>query len=83
MSDALRLRFINSALMSSLMSFLMTGWLMWLNYGFNDRYPARWGHAFLLAWPAAFVVVLIIAPTMLQFSRYLVTRMRAHSPNPQ
>jgi hypothetical protein len=69
--------------MSSLMSFLMTGWIIWLNYGFGDCYSARWGKAFLLAWPAAFVVVLIIAPTVLQLSRYLVARTRIDSATPQ
>jgi hypothetical protein len=58
----LRTRTIFASLMSFLMTVIMSGWITWLNVGFRPDYVARWGHAFLAAWPAAFVAVMLIAP---------------------
>ena len=75
MSDVLRLRLIFSVSMSLLMSFLMTIWVTWLNIGFHPAFFSRWRHAFIAAWPVAFVVVIICAPFVQSFSQRLLRRL--------
>jgi hypothetical protein len=55
---------IFAALMSLMMSIIMSGWITWLNVGLNPDFALRWGRAFLAAWPAAFVSVVLIAPAV-------------------
>lgn len=63
MSDLFKYRVIFSAMMSCLMAGLMTGWVSWLNLGAAFTL-SRWGGAFVTAWPAAFIIVLLAAPTV-------------------
>lgn len=72
MSEMNRLRMMFALLMSCLMSLLMTGWVTWINVGIGSRFMAQWSHAFLMAWPAAFVIVVIAAPTMQRLSKRLL-----------
>jgi hypothetical protein len=63
-------------LMSLLMSVIMSGWITWLNIGFRPDYVARWGRAFLAAWPAAFFAVMTIAPMVQRLTVRLATALR-------
>ncbi|WP_215780688.1 DUF2798 domain-containing protein [Paludibacterium sp. B53371] len=72
MNHALKVRLLFSLLMSLCMSALMCGWVTWLNLGLSADYLARWGHAFVHAWPAAFTVVLLLAPTLQRLTHYLL-----------
>ena len=54
----------------------MTGWIGWINAGISPDFLARWAHAFVLAWPAAFTIVLIAAPMVQRLTQRLVL------PNP-
>jgi len=67
-----RLRVTFAWLMSGLMSLLMTGWIGWINAGIGSGFLAHWAHAFVLAWPAAFTIVLIAAPTVQRLTQHLV-----------
>jgi len=67
-----RLRVTFAWLMSGLMSLLMTGWIGWISAGIGSDFLARWAHAFVLAWPAAFTIVLIAAPTVQRLTQQLV-----------
>ncbi|UGQ47421.1 DUF2798 domain-containing protein [Massilia endophytica] len=58
----LRLRLTFAGLMSLLMSGLMSAWVTWLNLGLSPAFPSRWLHAFVAAWPAAFLIVVLAAP---------------------
>ena len=71
-STPTRLRVIFAWLMSGLMSLLMTGWIGWINAGISPDFLARWAHAFVLAWPAAFTIVLSAAPTVQRVTQRLV-----------
>lgn len=71
MSVTMKTRFLFSALMSLLMSFLMTGWVTWLNLGFGPAYGERWLHAFLAAWPAAFFIVIMCGPSVQRLSQHM------------
>lgn len=72
----LRTRLIFAALMSLMMSVIMSGWITWLNVGFQPNYGARWLHAFLAAWPAAFVSVVLIAPAVQRLTQRVSAALR-------
>jgi len=72
MSAATRSRLVFALLMSLEMSLLMTGWVTWVNLGFGEQFLARWMHAFVLAWPAACVIVLATAPSVQRLSQRLL-----------
>jgi hypothetical protein len=72
----LRTRLIFAALMSFLMTIIMSGWITWLNIGFQPNYAQRWLHAFLAAWPAAFFSVMLIAPTVQRLTARIAITLR-------
>ncbi|WP_300754473.1 DUF2798 domain-containing protein [Janthinobacterium sp.] len=75
MSDAMRLRLVFSLLMSFVMSLLMSAWVTWLNIGLHPDFMLRWRHAFLAAWPVAFTVVILCAPTVQGLSHKLIAKL--------
>lgn len=64
-----KFRLFNTAVMSMLLSLMMTLWVTWINLGFVEDFFLRWGKAWILAWPAAFVCVLVLANPVLTFSK--------------
>ncbi|WP_342117524.1 DUF2798 domain-containing protein [Pseudoduganella sp. OTU4001] len=72
----LRTRLIFASLMSLMMTIIMSGWITWLNVGFQPDYTERWLHAFLAAWPAAFFAVMLIAPTVQRATARISTALR-------
>ncbi|WP_255377251.1 DUF2798 domain-containing protein [Photobacterium sp. J15] len=48
--------------MSFFLSSLMTLWVTYINLGSTSEFLNLWGHAFLLAWPAAGVISFFISP---------------------
>jgi len=69
-----RLVLINSVLMSVLMVFIMTALVTFINTGFDSDYLSRWVHAFIFAWPAAFLIILIMGKRVQKFSSCLCTK---------
>lgn len=67
-----RLRLIFALLMSSLMTFLMSGWVTWINIGFSENFLTQWRLAGTSAWPPAFIIVLLIAPGVQRVSHTLL-----------
>ncbi|MFH1805486.1 MAG: DUF2798 domain-containing protein [Pseudomonadota bacterium] len=65
-------RFVFSFLMSLWLSSLMSGIVTLINTGIDAGFVLRWGHSFVLAWPVAFSLVLISAPTVQKIARLLV-----------
>ncbi|WP_430461861.1 DUF2798 domain-containing protein [Thalassolituus sp. LLYu03] len=55
-------------MMSFVLSVLMTCWVTFINLGFTDEFFMRWGKAFVLAWPAAFVIAFLFGPRIHQWS---------------
>lgn len=51
-----------AGIMSCLMAFMMSGLLTVINTGVDDGFVIRWLRGFLIAWPIAFVLVLLLAP---------------------
>ncbi len=64
-----KFRLFNTAVMSFLLSMMMTLWVTWINIGFVDDFVWRWLKAWALAFPAAFVCVLILATPVMKFSK--------------
>ncbi len=67
----LKLRVIHSALMSMVLSFLMTCWITYINLGAVNGYFGFWMKAWLLAWPPAFVISFAFGPAILKLSHRL------------
>ncbi|PSJ45878.1 DUF2798 domain-containing protein [Zobellella taiwanensis] len=65
-------RLVFSVLMSIYMVTLMTGVITWANTGLSGNFLARWGHAFTIAWPIAFVLILLGAPRLQQLTGRLL-----------
>lgn len=72
MSHPLRLRFVFGLLMSLVMSVLMTGWVTWINLGIRPDFALQWGRAFLMAWPAAFLIAFSFGPTLQRLAQRLL-----------
>ncbi|WP_084419057.1 DUF2798 domain-containing protein [Photobacterium sp. J15] len=55
-------RILFTVIMSFFLSSLMTLWVTYINLGSTSEFLNLWGHAFLLAWPAAGVISFFISP---------------------
>ncbi len=55
-------RILFTVIMSFFLSSLMTLWVTYINLGSTPNFLQLWGHAFLLAWPAAAVISFFTAP---------------------
>ena len=68
-------RLIFSVLMASVLSFLMSAFVTWMNIGFGLHYLQRWMDAFVLAWPSAAFISYLFGPSVQQLSHDLNTRL--------
>ena len=59
-------------LMSVYMVTIMTGVITWANTGLNAGFTARWFHAFCVAWPLAFGLILVGAPRLQRLAVRLI-----------
>ncbi len=64
-----KFRLFNTAVMSFLLSMMMTLWVTWINLGFVENFFFFWLKAWALAFPAAFVCVMILAQPVMKFSK--------------
>ncbi len=64
-------------LMSLYMVSGMTFVITWVNTGINAGFLLRWGKAFLVAWPVAFLLVLAGAPRIRRFVEGMVRKPQA------
>lgn len=67
-------RIVFAALMSLLMSSLMSGWVTWLNIGLQPEFLPHWSKAFLAAWPAAFLIVVSCGPLVHRLAARITLR---------
>lgn len=74
MSEAQKFRLVFSFLMSLLMSGVMSGWVTWMVIGLSAHFFSSWGRAFITAWPAAFTIVMLCAPTVQRLSQRIVMK---------
>lgn len=69
---SVKYRLMFSLFMSLVLSFLMTGWVTWINLGFVEGFPWRWGTAFVTAWPAAALIAFAFGPTVHRITHRVV-----------
>jgi len=60
--------------MSAILAFLMTGVISFISSGFDTGYLLRSGRAFVIAWPIAPTVVLLLGPRACTNAERLCTR---------
>ncbi|WP_299235090.1 DUF2798 domain-containing protein [uncultured Halomonas sp.] len=63
---------IFAVLMSLYMVTLMTFVITWANTGLGEGFLGRWWQAFYIAWPIAFVLMLVGAPRLQCVAAWLV-----------
>ncbi len=67
-------RYVFSTIMSIYMVTIMTCVITLANTGYEGNFLARWWHAFYIAWPVAFVLILIGAPRLQSFAARLIKK---------
>jgi hypothetical protein len=65
-------RLVFTFLMSVYMVFIMTFVITLVNTGFVDGFALRWFKAFAVAWPIAFVLILVGAPRLQKLAGKLI-----------
>ncbi len=61
-------------IMSAILAFLMTGVITFINTGLDAGFLLRWGRAFVIAWPIALSIVLLLGPHVRAVAGQLCTR---------
>ncbi len=61
-----------SMLMTTYMAGLMTLAITLVNTGLDAGFPGRWGRAFLISWPLAFVLITVGRPLVLRLAAKLI-----------
>jgi len=61
-------RIVSGLLMSLVLSCFMTLWVTWSNMGFIDNFLALWGRAFVMAWPVAATIAILLGPRVQQLT---------------
>lgn len=67
-----KFRLLNTAIMSILLSGLMTVYISFINLGMIEDFVYYWLKAWLLAAPVAFICVLILANPVHKFTKNLL-----------
>ena len=62
------------ALLSGLMSLVVSGIATWNALGLGHEFTAKWLESWLFAWSVAFPSVLVIAPLVRRITRLVVAR---------
>ena len=63
-----------AVIMPAILAFLMTGVITFINTGFDMGFLLRWGRAFVIAWPIALSIVLLLGPHVRTLAERLCTR---------
>ncbi len=67
-------RYVFTTIMSIYMVTIMTFVITLVNTGFDSNFFWRWLHSFYIAWPIAFVLILIGAPRLQSFAARLIKK---------
>lgn len=59
-------------ILSGIMSCLVSGIATWREIGLNDLFVGSWMGAWSFGWPAAFCIVLVVAPATRRLVAWLV-----------
>lgn len=68
-------RFVFTLLFSFFLSFMMSGWVSFINLGFSEAFIGQWMIAFSNAWPAAFIAAFLLNKPVTKLTGYIMTRL--------
>lgn len=54
-------KLIFTLLLSLCLSFMVSGWVTYINLGLVADFTTRWAHAFANAWPASFIAAYVLS----------------------
>lgn len=66
------------AIISFTMCLLMSGYATVLQFGFTMQWLTVWSRAFVMAWPVAFLLSLVVAKTAFTLAHKLLPQQAAH-----
>lgn len=67
-------RYVFSFIMSIYMVSIMTFVITLVNTGMDSAFAGRWWRAFYIAWPIAFILILVGAPRLQAFAARLIKK---------
>lgn len=69
-----KFRLVNTAIMATLLSGIMTMFITFINLGWSDAFFSNFFNAWKIALPAAFVIVLIIGQPVQNLTRKILEK---------
>lgn len=72
-------KYIFPFFLSGLMSFLMTGFVTWLNLGLPPDFLWLWLRAWVKTWPLAYLAALIAAPSARRLTAWSVAKLEGRA----
>ena len=79
MPQTKKLIILAQVFISGLMAFLMSGIMSCLHMGFTAIWLEVWSSTFLIAWPIAFALSLIVGPISFKMAGFLMSRTASSS----
>lgn len=67
-------KILGPAVMSFMVVFVVTGFVIWLNIGFSEDFLSRWIRSWLFGWPVATVSVVTFTPLGTVITTYIRTK---------
>ncbi|WP_431191709.1 DUF2798 domain-containing protein [Nonlabens ulvanivorans] len=55
--------------MSFVLCFLMTVWVTFINLGLVEGFLMSWAHAFIFAWPVAWLISYVLGPKIAKIAQ--------------
>ncbi|AEF53125.1 DUF2798 domain-containing protein [Marinomonas posidonica] len=71
----MKFRIYFALIMSCVLSFLMSGWITYVNLGLHPDFVFFWMTAWRFAWPAAAVISFVFAPEIQRLSGWLAKKL--------
>ena len=69
----LAIKFLGPAIMSLMVVFVVSGFVIWLNMGFSEDFFSRWFRSWLFGWPIATFSVIVLTPLGATVTAYVRT----------
>ncbi len=66
-------RYVFPVVMTSMIVFVVTATLTYINFGFRPDFTSRWMQSFVVGWPTASITAFIAGPTAHRLTRQLTT----------
>jgi hypothetical protein len=67
-------KLLGPAIMSFMVVFIVTGFVIWLNIGFSEDFLSRWVKSWLFGWPIATLSIIILTPIGTIITTYILNK---------